>query len=172
MVGSPRLAAALLLALLAAPACSLRRLAVGGLAGALSGSAEAFQREDDPELVREALPFALEALEAVLLEEPENGTLLAASSAGLALYASAFLERDAEVLEASDYARATRLRERALALHLRARDRALRGLELRHPGICERLRTDPAGAAGELEAADLDFAYLAGGTWGLAIALG
>jgi TRAP transporter TatT component family protein len=164
---------ALSLALVAlASACSVRRLAVGGLAEALAGSSAAFAREDDPELVREAMPFALKAIEAVLIETPENETLLAAASAGFGLYAYAFLQLDAEQLASTDYARAEALRARALALHLRARDYALRALELRHPGLGARLRRAPAAAAGELGRDDLELAYLAGGTWGLAVALG
>jgi predicted anti-sigma-YlaC factor YlaD len=152
-------------------ACSLRRMALSGLSGALAGSAAAFAREDDPELARDALPFALKMIEGVLLEDPENETLLAAASAGFGLYAYAFVQVEAEQVAASDYARGAAMKERALALYLRARDYALRGLELRHPGIGAGLRTDPAAAAAGLTEADVELAYWAGGTWGLAIGL-
>lgn len=164
---------ALLLALAALlAACSVRRLAVNGLADALARSSEAFASEEDPELVREALPFALKAIEAVLLEEPEQKTLLIAASAGFAQYGYAFVELDAERIEGADYEGALALRDRALALYLRARDYALRGLELSHPGIGQRLRCAPARAAREIAKRDLDFAYWTGASWGLAIALG
>lgn len=153
-------------------ACSVRRLAVGGLADALAGSATAFAREDDPELVRGALPFALKSMETVLLESPNDERLLAAASSGFGLYAYAFVQLDAEAVESRDYARAQALEARALALYLRARDYALRALELRHAGIGAELRVAPARAAARLARADVEFAYLAGGTWGLAIALG
>lgn len=165
------LAGALLVSLPLVGACSLRRVAVGGLASALSGSAESFAREDDPELVREAMPFALKAIEAVLLEDPDNERLLAAASTGFGLYAYAFVQLDAERLASSDYARAAALRARALALQLRARDYALRALELEHPDLGRRLRAEPDAAVRALTRDDLELAYLAGGTWGLAIAL-
>jgi predicted anti-sigma-YlaC factor YlaD len=153
-------------------ACSVRRLAVDGLAESLGESAKTFAREDDPELVREAMPFALKAIEAVLIASPENEGLLASASAAFGLYAYAFLQCDAERLESSDYARAEVLRARALALYLRARDYGLRGLELHHAGIGELLSTDPTAAAAKLEREDLELAYWSGGTWGLAISLG
>lgn len=162
--------APLLLALSAA-SCSIRQLAIGGLADALAGSAEAYAREDDPELVREAMPFAMKTIEAVLLEDPENETLLSSACTAFGLYAYV-VQLEGEALQASDYARSEHMKRRALRLHLRARDFALRALELRHPGICERLRTDPPGAAAALEEEDVELAYGAAGTWGLAIGLG
>jgi predicted anti-sigma-YlaC factor YlaD len=171
MIAVQRCIAAFVLTLLC-PACSIRRLAVSGLADALAGSATVFAREEDPELVRAALPFALESLEALLLEQPENRDLLVSASAGFALYGYAFVELEAERLEGRDYTAAEQLRERALRLYLRARDHALRGLELGHPGIGARLRRDPAGAAAELGPGELHLAYWTGATWGLAISLG
>lgn len=169
---SPGPAAGSLLVLLLASACSVRRLAVGGLSEALAGSAATFAREDDPELVRDALPFALKSMEAVLLESPRNERLLAAASSAFGLYAYAFVQLDAEAVESSDYARSEQLKARARALFLRARDFAMRALELRHSGIEAELRTAPTRAAARLVRTDVEFAYLAGGTWGLAIALG
>ncbi len=159
------------LALLAS-ACSVRRLAVGGLANALSGSAVAFAREDDPELVRAALPFVMKALEGVLIESPDDEALLGAASSAFGLYAYAFVQLDGEALASSDYAASQQLAARAVALYLRARDFALRALEGRHPGLGAGLRSAPAEAAATLTAPDVELAYLAGGTWGLAIALG
>lgn len=158
------------LALLAS-ACSVRRLAVGGLADAMAGSAETFAREDDPELVREAMPFALKTIEAVLLADPENENLLSAACTAFGLYAYAFVQLDGEALQGSDYARAEHLKRRALALYLRARDYGLRALELRHAGIGTGLRADPARAVKELTREDVELAYGAAGTWGLAIGL-
>jgi len=162
---------ALLLAGLSA-GCSLKSLAVGGLSGALSGTAEAFAREDDPEIVRGAMPFALKAIEGVLLDDPENEPLLSAASAGFGLYAYAFVQLDAERLQDTDYEAAEALRARAIALYRRARDYALRGLELRHAGITAALRAQPDEAVRALGKDDVELSYWAGGTWGLAISLG
>lgn len=164
---------ALALALLVlASSCSFRRLAASGMASAMGSIGTAFAREDDPELVRDAMPFALEAIEGVLIEDPGNASLRAAASSGFGLYAYAFVQLDAERLMSSDYGRAVELQERAVRLYLRARDHALVALEQRHPGLRARLTTAPAEAAAALGHDDLELAYWAGGTWGLAISLG
>ncbi|MCL4838145.1 MAG: TRAP transporter TatT component family protein, partial [Thermoanaerobaculia bacterium] len=60
-----RLAAALLLAL-ALAGCSLQRLAARAAGGALAAGGASWGADDDPELVREALPFALKTIEGLL----------------------------------------------------------------------------------------------------------
>ena len=158
--------------LLAAAGCSVRRLAIDGLAEALAGSAEAFASETDPELVRDALPFALKAVEALLLEEPEQADLLLAACSGFTQYTYAFVEKEAKALAETDYERSSAQRARAVRLYMRARDYGLRGLELEHPGIGERLRREPSAAAAELEQGDMPFVYWTAAAWGLAIAGG
>jgi hypothetical protein len=167
---SARSLSAGLAACLLASACSLRGLAVSGLSSALSGSAAAYAQEDDPELVRGALPFVMKTVEGVLIESPDNEDLLSTACTTFGLYAY-LVQIEGEGLQASDYAGGQRLKRRALALHLRARDYGLRALELRHGGIGERLRTEPARAVEALEGEDVELAYNTAGTWGLAIGL-
>jgi hypothetical protein len=49
------------------PACSLKRTAVNVLGNALAGGGGVYTSDDDPELIREALPFLLVLLVVVLL---------------------------------------------------------------------------------------------------------
>ncbi len=160
-----------LLATLLLSGC-LRTLAVDGLAGALASSGDVYASDEDPELVREALPFALKTMEALLVQAPENGELLLATSSGFTQYAAGFIEADARELAEVDYDRHVRARDRALGLYLRARDYGLRGLELRHARLGARLRADPEGAAAELELEDVPLAYWTAAAWGSAISLG
>ncbi len=157
---------------LALGSCALRGLALQGVSEALSGSAQAFATEEDPELVRDALPFALKATEAVLAEDPSNAGLLLSATSGFTQYAYAFVEGDADRIEREDYPRASVLRERALRLYLRARDYGLRGLEVRHAGIAADLRLDPRRAVAILREEDVPLAYWTGAAWGLAISAG
>ncbi len=157
------------LAALTLVGCSVRRIVTDGLAGALASSGEAFAQEDDPEIARAALPFALKTMEAVLLEDPEQAQLLVTTCAGYTQYAYAFVEGDAARIEGEDYEESTRLRERALRLYLRARDYGLRALELRHSGLGDELRKDPSQAVERLEAKDVEAAYWTASSWGLAI---
>lgn len=171
MRASPTLTLVLATALVTT-GCVVRRLAVGGLTDALEGSTEAYAREDDPELVRGALPFVLKTVESLLIEDPENQRLLLQACSSFTLYAYAFVELDALALEGEDWSGAQLLEERAFRLYLRARDYGLRALEDRHAGLGEELRRDPRTAAGRLSAKDVELVYWTAGAWGSAISLG
>lgn len=164
-----RVLALLSLALL--PGCFLRRAAIGGLADAIADS-DVFASDDDPELVRDALPFALKAIEALRQASPEDPDLALAACRGFTQYASAFVEADADVVEADDWEEAERLRERALNLYLRARDYGIASLELDFPGIGDALRRRPTEAAARLGRGALERAYWTGAAWGSAVSLG
>ena len=51
-------------------ACSVKRMAVNKLGNALANSGTTFTADEDPELVRDALPFSLKLIEALLAESP------------------------------------------------------------------------------------------------------
>jgi predicted anti-sigma-YlaC factor YlaD len=82
------------------------------------------------------------------------------------------VEVDAERLEASDWEAATARRERAARLYRRARDYGLRGLEVAHPGLGERLRATPEEAAAELAPGETELAYWTAAAWGSQVSLG
>ncbi len=165
------LAAALALALVVG-GCSLRTVAVKALGRSLAASGDVFASDEDPELVAEALPFALKTMEALLAEAPRDRNLLLASCRGFTQYAYAFVESEAFFLEHADYRRSRQLVERALKLYLRGRDYCLRALERSSPGILGRLQRAPEEAAGSLTAADTGFVVWAAAAWGSAISLG
>ena len=164
-----RAASLLLAALFLCPSCFLRQMALNSIGESFSSAVDVFGADDDPELVAQALPFALKTIEALLAEDPESPRLLLAAASGFTTYAYAFVDSEAERVEDLDYGRAVELRERALGLYLRARDYGLRGLELRHPGIGDELRRNPSGAASRLELEDVELAYWTGAAWGGAI---
>jgi predicted anti-sigma-YlaC factor YlaD len=152
--------------------CSIRSLAVNSLADALAGSGSVYASDSDPELVREALPFALKTFEALLQSAPGNRDLLESTCSGFTQYSHAFVEADAARLEFSDYRESRRLQERALNLYLRARDYCLRALELDYPGISRRLVAEPVQAAGDLRREDISLVYWTAASWGSAIGAG
>ena len=167
------LVCAVLLAL--SPACVLvRQSAVDGISEAFlgRGAAEAFASDDDPELVREALPFSLKTAEILIAHDPIDPELRLAAASGFVQYASAFLDDEAKVLAAADLARARQLQARAAALYLRGRDHALAGLETAHPGLGAALRADPAAALAGMALAEAPLLFWAGAGWAGAISLG
>jgi predicted anti-sigma-YlaC factor YlaD len=135
-------------------------------------SGDLFTSEEDPELVREALPFALKTMEGLLAQSPDNKGLLLSTCQGFMLYSYAFVAQEADELEYEDYQRSEEMKERALKLYLRAKGYCLRGLEVDHPGLGPGLLTDPAEAAGRLSSNDVDLAYWTSAAWGAAISAG
>ncbi len=165
-------AAALLAGLLAAGAgCSIKKFAVNRVGDALAGGGGTFARDDDPELVRAAVPFSLKLMESLLAESPRHPGLLFATASGFTQYAYAFVQMDADELEDRDLAAALALRERARRLYLRARDYGLRGLEVRHRGFRAALRADPRAAVRVTRKRDVPLLYWTAASWGAAIAL-
>ena len=162
------------LALLSAGGC--RATATRAVANAVSsGETSVYAQDDDPDLVRAAVPFGLKTMEGLLAEHPEHEGLLTALASGFTQYGYAFVQADAEEAEMNGKSVPARvLRERAKRLFLRARDYGLRGLEARHQGLSGRL-----GAARDLEPAlaqlnkdDLPLVYWTAASWALAIGAG
>ena len=165
-------AAALLAASLLAGGCSLRQAAASKVGDALATGGAGWSSEDDPELVRESLPFALKMMESLAAEAPKHRGLRLGLCRGFASYAAGFLEPDAEAIEPTDFERARAIRERARKLHLRARGYCLAALELERPGSGARLLAgDPELLAG-FETGDVELLYWTGVAWGSAVGLG
>jgi predicted anti-sigma-YlaC factor YlaD len=137
-------------------------LATGGVA---------YASDDDPELVKAAVPFSLKLIESLLAESPRHKGLLLAASKGFAQYAYAFVQQDADELEAEDLAAAYALRARAKRLYLRAREYGLRGLEVAYPHFERRLRSNPQQTVGATKPADVPLLYWTAVSWAAAISL-
>ena len=159
-------------ALVFAAGCSIKKLAINSLADTLAGSGDVYATDDDPELIRAAVPFSLKTIESLLAEVPDHPGLLLAACSGFTQYAYAFPQADAELVENEDYERAQALRERAMRLYSRARRYCLRRLEHRHPGIGQALEREPAAALAAATREDVATMYWTGAAWGSEIALG
>src|SRR5512141_776159 len=136
-------------------ACSVRKYAVNTLADALSQSGKTFSSDNDPQLIRDALPFSLKLVESLLAESPNHQGLLLAACQGFTQYSYAFLQEDADEIEAKDLAGANALRSQARNLYLRARNYGLRGLEVKHHNFEEDLRQDSQSALGRTTVSDV-----------------
>lgn len=147
-------------------ACSVRDVAIGSVADALSGGGGVFASDPDPELVREALPFGLKTYESLLASAPNHVGLRTAAAKGFTAYAY-MLKEDAD--RAADDAAARVLRQRAKGLFLRGRDHAMAGLEVRHPGIGAALASGAPDALAPATAEDAALLYWAGAGWAGAI---
>src|SRR5437870_9060114 len=102
--------------------CSIKKMAVNRVGDALAGGGTTFASDDDPELIKAAVPFSLKLMESLLNESPRHKGLLFATSSGFTQYAYAFVQEDADEMEDKDFAAATEMRVRAKRLYLRARN--------------------------------------------------
>ncbi len=152
--------------------CSIKRLAVNSLANALTkGTASVYASDDDPELVGEALPFALKTIEALLQSAPNHKGLLISAASGFVQYTHAYVLRPSNAVESTELETTRAGRERAARLFLRARDYGLRALELTYPGISQNLTKDPVAAVSKIRREDAPALYWTGAAWASAISV-
>jgi predicted anti-sigma-YlaC factor YlaD len=151
--------------------CSVRKIAVKNLGNALAESGTTFASDNDPELVKGALPFSLKLIESLLVESPKHRGLLLAACSGFTQYGYAFVKQEADETESQSIAKALEMRLRARNLFLRARDYGVRGLETAHPGFGSALNKDARSAVTAANPADVALLYWTAASWGLAITL-
>ena len=154
-------------------ACSPKRIALNSVADALSttGDGGAFARDDDPELIAQAVPFALKTMESLSDSLEDHVGLRLAMARGFTQYGYAFVQQPAlEQLEGDKQKRAV---VRAARLYLRARAYGLDGLKLAR-GVTEaQLRgSEPerAAALAKLTREDVPLLYWTFVPWAAAIA--
>jgi len=144
-------------------------------ASAFTGSGDTFARDEDPELVRAAVPFALKTMESLLVTLPDDVELLKALTANFTQYAYAFVQQDADAAEMEGRSAEARAgRDRARKLFLRARDYGLRGLDVRYPGLAKSLRgaRDLDAALARVNPEDAELLYWTAAAWAMAISDG
>ena len=118
-------------------ACSLNRMAIRAISGALTseGSTVVFTADPDPQLVGDAFPFTIKMYETLLSANPEHQGLLRTTGSLFIMYANAFVQGPAEQLPRERVAERGAAMERARLLYLRGFDLLYRGLELKYPGF-------------------------------------
>ena len=161
--------AALVLASVLGAGCSIRKMAVNKLGNALASSGSTFEGDDDPDLVADALPFALKLMESLLAESPQHTGLLLATASGFTEYSYAFVGQRAERAFGENVEESNALRMRSRRLYLRARAYGMRALEIRYPGFAAPLETEPSAALRRVKKRDIPLLYWTAAAWGLAI---
>lgn len=161
-------------------ACLLGVLGVAGCTSTLVSSqvsnafhdfSTACSRDDDPDLVWDAMPFVIKLIDGRLVSAPHDTELLATAAALYTRYAYGNLAQQADFIEKKDYDRAVALRRRAGQLLVRARDYGIRGLAAGDARYLEKLRTQPAETLAAAKTADVPLLYWTACAWGAAITL-
>jgi len=131
-----------LVALLSLGSCSLEKLAMKKVAGMLSGSSstDVFSSDNDPDLVGDALPFAIKLYESLLGSIPEHAGLRLRTGSLYIMYANAFVQTPADMTPRRELETKEFLLARAKNLYLRGRDILFVGLEKKNPLISSQLK--------------------------------
>lgn len=150
-------------------ACSIEDFAVRKISDMLSasgGDSLVFTGEEDPELLGDALPFALKVYEILLERDPENTDLLLTTGQAFMLYAYAFVLTPAEMLPEESYEQSLQMKARAKKLFLRGRGYVLDALEIRHPGFRSAMNGEEWRAAiAATTEEDMPYLYWTGSAW-------
>ena len=162
-IGMPKRALWALACLCSVSSCS--GFVANMAADALSGPSS-FATDDDPELIRAAIPFGLKTIESLLATSPEDPKLLLAAGSGFTQYAYAFVQADAEELEPVDITRASQGLARAKKLYARGLEYCLRALEVEHPGFRAAFAQDKKAALAGMEVEDVPLLYWAAAALG------
>ena len=160
-------------ALLLLAGCSINQMAVRAVTGALSsGNNTVFTGDNDPQLIAQALPFALKMYEVLITQDPKNEKLLLTTGSLFIMYANAFVQTPADMLPDTEYQKQTEMRSNAKKLYLRGRNYAIRALELRHPDFSASLKGKELDAVlAKMTKADVPYLYWAAAGWAAAYAI-
>ncbi len=152
--------------------CSASKTTLNFVAGALSreGNTAVYSGDEDPELVGDALPFAIKLYESLVASCPKNPSLLLATGKSLCMYSYAFVQVPAEEMSYNELAEKEEMLQRSKHLYLRGRDYILRAISVRHPHFEEKINEGDFTAAFKgISTRDTSYLYWAGMSWMAAI---
>lgn len=142
MINNSTLRIALLpIAVLLAPACSLKTIVVNQTATVLADASGAFNQETDLEFAAISIPASIKTAEGFLQAHPTQTTLLKVVAEGYVNYAVGFLEDKAEALEEDDPELSDHLNRRAREFYRRARNYGFRYLRIELPELAQALES-------------------------------
>jgi hypothetical protein len=152
---------------------AIKTAAINNVASTLAAPGDTFTSDNDPELIRAAIPFGLKLYESLLVSVPRNGDLLLATCSNYTSYAFAFVETDADLLKQEEnHDKVKALRDEAFTLYLRAKDYCLRAVEVNFSGLSKPLVEDPVPALKRVnDKEDVPLLYWTAASWGAAMAL-
>lgn len=155
-----------LLALVSTSGCA-GNLVMNKVADAMSsGSGTVFSGDDDPELIADAIPFALKTYESLLQSVPEHENLLLATGSAFTMYAFAFVQFPSDTLPDAALSQRQAAQARARNMYLRARGYLFRALDIRYPGFSTAvLHGDIDSLLRATSLADTSLLYWTGMAW-------
>lgn len=146
---------------------SVEKMAVSKLSDMLSSDsgAGAFTRDDDPQLIADAMPFTLKMYELLMEMNPDDGALKMAAGKAFVMYANGFIQTPASMLRDEEYLKQEKMLERSRKMYLRGRDYILESLFLEIKDGKELLELNPDGFLKEAGKDQVPALYWAAAGW-------
>jgi predicted anti-sigma-YlaC factor YlaD len=148
--------------------CSIKKMAMNQVANALTapGNSTVFTGDNDPELVGDALPFAIKMYESLMVSMPWHNPLKLKTGSMYIMYANAFIQTPADMLTAEELTKQQFMLKRAKNLYIRGRDMILAALDKKHPGFLKNLEEKKfKEALTPMKLEDVPYLYWAGLGW-------
>jgi predicted anti-sigma-YlaC factor YlaD len=113
--------------------CTVNTLVADALTG--TGSSSAFTGDSDPQLVGDALPFAIKMYEALLDSTPNHLGLRLTTGSLFIMYANAFIQGPADMLPNEEWQQRENAHKRAKQFYLRGQQILYGALDLKYKGF-------------------------------------
>jgi predicted anti-sigma-YlaC factor YlaD len=113
--------------------CTVNTLVADALTG--QGGGTVFTGDSDPELVGDALPFAIKLYEALLDSTPNHQGLRLMTGSLFIMYANAFVQGPADMLAPEEWQAKENAHKRAKQLYLRGQEILYGSLDLKYKGF-------------------------------------
>ncbi len=145
----------------------LKKIALKKVAGILTAEGgTVFTGDNDPQLIADALPFALKTYESLLEGLPNDPDLLLTTGKAFCMYAYAFIHLPADTVADVNIDKKNRQLNRAKNMYLRARGYLFRAFEVTYPGITTHLKSDNIDSVLALTSLkDTSLLYWTGAAW-------
>ncbi len=127
--------------------------------------AGAFVRDDDPQLVADALPFVLKMYEMLIEMNPDDPALKLAAGKSFIMYANAFIQTPAGMLPDEEWESQEIMLNRARKMYLRGRDYVSEGLALKLELSSDPLSEDPDDLLRQTGPELAPYLYWTGAAW-------
>ncbi|MDA3955162.1 TRAP transporter TatT component family protein [Oceanispirochaeta sp.] len=111
---------------------SVEKMTISKLSDMLSSDsgAGAFTRDDDPQLIADAMPFTLKMYELLMDLNPDDSALRLAAGKAFIMYANGFIQTPSTMLDDDDFEVQIEMLQRAGKMYLRGRNYVLDSLYL------------------------------------------
>jgi hypothetical protein len=126
------------------PSCSINKLAINSVSNTLTGDgrSDVFTGASAPQLVGDALPFAIKMYETLLSANPEHQGLMLTTGSLFVMYSNAFVHGPAEMLSPDEWQKRETAMGRAKQLYLRGHEILYNALESKFSGFRKASVTD------------------------------